>query len=147
MVWDSEPFKCLNDPDDDLFLYPGDMPLNIDRFCCKTRQKPQETKGEYVRCIMKRLALKYGYVLESIEEITSKTYNAVHIVGGGSRDRMLCSFTACATGRKVIAGPVEATAIGNIVLQAVAFGQIVSLREARQVIRETFTVVAYQAKM
>jgi rhamnulokinase len=147
MAWRSEPFKCFIDPDDDLFLNPGDMPLNIARFCRETGQKPPETIGQYVRCIMESLALKYRYVLDRIEEITGKIYDTIHIVGGGAKDGMLCSFIASAAGIRVVAGPVEATAIGNIAVQAMALGEIGSLREARQIIRNSFPVKVYVPEM
>lgn len=146
-AWNSEPFKCLIDPDDDLFLNPGNMPSNIAAFCLETGQNPPETKGEYARCIMESLALKYRYVIERIEEITGKIYGTINIVGGGVKDRMLCSFTSCSTGRKVVAGPVEATSIGNIVMQAVALGEIGSLREARQIVKNSFPVKEYSPEM
>lgn len=143
MAWNSEQFKCLIDPDDDIFINPGNMPSNIVKFCKETGQKPPITKGEFVRCIMESLALKYRYVLERIEEITGKMYSTIHVVGGGVKDKMLCSFTAYSTARKVIAGPVEATAIGNIVIQAMALKEIGSLKEARKIIKSSFPAKEY----
>jgi len=93
------PFRYFIDPDDDVFASPDDMPAGIAGFCRDTGQDPPETAGGYVRCVMESLALKYRFVFERIEKITGKTYNKIHIVGGGVKDRMLCGFTACSTGK------------------------------------------------
>jgi rhamnulokinase len=99
-----------------------------------------------VRCALESLALKYRYVLERLEEILGRRLGAIHVVGGGSRNRLLCQLTADAAGRPVIAGPVEATAIGNLLVQAIATGHLGVLSDARAVVRRSFDVVTYEPK-
>lgn len=140
----AQPFKCFIDPDDSRFVEPGEMLLKIDAFCRETGQKAPETKGEYIRCIRESLALKYRLVLEKIVEITGRDCPVVHIVGGGALDSMLCGFTAGSTRRKVVAGPAEATAIGNIMMQAFVSGEVSSLREIRQMVRNSFPLAEYE---
>lgn len=142
----AEPFKCLIDPDDDIFVAPGDMPSRIIQFCRETGQQVPSGKGEIVRCIMESLALKYRYVLEMMKEITGKKCSVIHVVGGGAKDRMLCNFTAQAAGTRVVAGPVEATAIGNILMQLSALGEIKNIEDARQIVRNSFDTVVYLPK-
>jgi len=137
-------FTALVDPDDASFLAPGDMPARIREFCRRTGQIPPDSKGAIVRCTLESLALKYRWVVEKIEEMTGRTLNVIHIVGGGSQNRLLNRFTADATGRRVVAGPVETTAIGNILLQMLAMGEIGSLSEGREVVRRSFPVETYQ---
>jgi sugar (pentulose or hexulose) kinase len=103
-----------------------------------------EGKGEIIACIMQSLALKYRYTVECLEDILGKKLNVIHMVGGGIKDKMLCQFTANGTGRVVIAGPVEATSIGNLVVQAMALGEIETLEEARQVVKNSFPTVEYE---
>jgi rhamnulokinase len=119
------------------------MPARIQDFCRKTGQLIPETKGEIVRVALESIALKYRWVLECLEEIAGKPLDPIHIIGGGSRNRLLNQFTADATGKSVVAGPVEATATGNVVMQAVSLGHLGSLEEARQVIRRTFPPEIY----
>ncbi|MEE8389271.1 MAG: FGGY-family carbohydrate kinase, partial [Anaerolineae bacterium] len=138
------PLKSIVDPDHGGFLKPGDMPARIRAVCQETGQPVPESKGAVVRCALESLALKYRWVLERIEEILGRRLEPVHIVGGGSQNRLLNQFTADATGRQVIAGPVEATAIGNVVVQAMALGHINSLEEGRQIIRNSFDVITYE---
>lgn len=142
----SKPFKCFIDPDDERFISPGNMPAKITDFCYETGQDLPANKGEFIRCIMESLALKYRYVLEMIEQITNKNYEAIHIVGGGAKDRMLCEFTADSTSRKVVAGPSEATAAGNLLMQLAALGEIHSLSEVRQIARNSFLTEEYTPK-
>ncbi len=137
------PFASFIDPDDAAFLAPGNMPKRICEYCKKTGQKVPETKGGIVRCIAESLAFKYRYTIEGIEQVTSKKYDSVHIVGGGIKDKMLCRFTANATNRRVEAGPVEATSIGNVVVQAMAMGAIKDLDEARAVVKASFPIETY----
>ena len=144
MVWKAEPFKHLIDPDHELFLEPGHMPEKISKYCEDMGKEPPVSKGEFVRCIMESLALKYRYVLEKMEDITGKTYETVHIVGGGAKNKMLCAFTARATVKRVLAGPVEATAIGNVLVQAIALKEIGNLREARAIVKKSFPTAEYQ---
>jgi rhamnulokinase len=125
----------LVDPDHPAFLPPGDMPARIRRFCRETRQSPPEEPGEVVRCVLESLALKYRWVLERAEEITGQRADVVHVVGGGVRNTLLCQLTADATQRPVRAGPVEATALGNVMVQAYARGYLGSLEEIRAAVR------------
>ena len=138
------PFTALIDPDDDTFLPPGDMPSRIVDYCKRTGQKPPSDTGEILRCALESLALKYRWVFEKLEAVRGKTIDVIHVVGGGAQNRTLCQFTADATGIPVIAGPVEATAIGNIVVQAIASGAIESISEAREVVRRSFNVITYE---
>ncbi len=144
MATQAKPFTAIVDPDHPSFLSPGDMPAAIQTFCRDTGQVVPETKGEITRTALEGLALKYRWVLQKLEILLDRKFNALHVVGGGSQNKLLCQFTADATGLPVIAGPVEATAIGNIAVQAVAGGQLTSYEEARQVIRRSFDVVTYE---
>ena len=125
----------LLDPDHPTFLPPGDMPGRIRRFCRETGQNPPEEPGEVVRCVLESLALKYRWVLERAEYITGRRAEVVHVVGGGVRNTLLCQLTADATRRPVRAGPVEATALGNLMVQAYARGYLGSLEEIRVAVR------------
>jgi len=142
----ARPFQALIDPDDPRFIPPGDMPSRIAEFCKQTRQKPPQDVGEFVRCIFDSLALKYRWVLERIEECTGRSAEVIHIVGGGSQDRLLCQLAADATGRLVVTGPVEATAAGNVLMQAIATGQLGSVEQGRELIRRSFDVQRYEPR-
>ena len=132
------PFVSLVDPDDPSFLSPADMPAAIAEFCRRTGQPEPSGMAAMARCVLESLALKYRWVIERIEEMRQKRVSVIHVVGGGSRNRMLCRFTANATGRPVLAGPVEATAAGNVVVQAMALGHLASLEEGRALVRRSF---------
>jgi rhamnulokinase len=136
-------FTSLVDPDDPSFLSPGDMPARIAAFCERTGQPVPADEGAFVRCALESLALKYRVVLQWLEELAGSNLPNVHIVGGGTRNETLCQFTANACGRPVIAGPIEATAIGNVLLQAVGRGQVGSLREAREIVERSFPIKHY----
>ncbi len=138
------PLRSFVDPDAPVFLKPGDMPARIRAFCAQTGQPVPQSKGELIRCALESLALKYRWVLERLEEIMGRRLEPIHIVGGGTRNRLLNQFAADATGRQVITGPVEATAAGNIITQMMALGHIASLREGRQIIRDSFEVTTYE---
>ena len=139
----SEAFAAFIDPDDESFLAPGNMPAKIQAFCKATNQKVPEGKAAIVRCIMESLAMKYKMVLEELETVTGAPIPVLHIVGGGCRNEMLCRFTANAIGRPVIAGPVEATAIGNLICQMLALGKLKNLREARKMVKNSFPTTEY----
>ena len=141
---DAKPFAALIDPDNDTFLPPGDMPARIVDYCKRTGQTPPSDAGEILRCALESLALKYRWVLEKLEVVGGNAIDVIHIVGGGAQNRILCQFTADATGTPVVAGPIEATAIGNIAVQAIASGLIGSISEAREVIARSFDVVSYE---
>ena len=140
----AKPFLAVIDPDDGVFLHPGNMPERIQKYCADTNQTVPQTKGEIVRVVLECMALKYLWVLERLEELSRKHYEPIHIIGGGTKNRLLNQFTADCTHRKVIAGPVEATAIGNILLQAIALGHLASLSEARALIRSSFAPEVYE---
>jgi len=139
----AEPFAAFIDPDDEPFLTPGNMPGKIQEFCIRTGQKAPETKSAIVRCVMESLAMKYRKTLEALEEIAEFRIPVLHIVGGGCRNEILCRFTADAIGRPVIAGPVEATAIGNLICQLLALGEIRNLDEARRMVKRSFPTTEY----
>jgi rhamnulokinase len=139
----AQPFINLIDPDDNTFLNPPDMPEAIREYCRKTAQTIPATKAAIARCIYDSLALKYKYTLEQIEKIIRKPVERIHIIGGGANNRFLCQLTADATGLPVIAGPVEATAIGNILMQARGMGYVESLREMRTIVSESCDMIQY----
>lgn len=141
---EAAPFKALVEPDHASFLAPDDMPAAIQAFCRETGQAVPENKGEITRTALESLALKYRWVLEKLEILLGRRFETLHVVGGGSRNRLLCQFTADAIQRPVVAGPVEATAIGNIALQAITTGVLASFDEARQLIQGSFEVVTYE---
>lgn len=133
-------FRSLIDPDYPKFLRPDDMPSEIAAYCTKTEQPAPDGPPAYTRTILESLAFKYREVLESLEELTGNRMEEIRIMGGGSKNCMLNQFTANATGRTVVAGPTEATALGNIAMQMLATGAVSSLREARGVIERSFPV-------
>ena len=136
MAAEAKPFRAIIHPD--AFLEPGEMPAKIAAHCRATGQQPPGTHAEFARTILESLGLRYRQVLESLEALVGRRIEVVHIVGGGSRNQVLNQFVADSTRRKVIAGPTEATAIGNILVQAMAAGAIRSLAEAREVVRNSF---------
>ena len=139
----SEPFKSIINPDDPSFLNPGNMPVAIQKYCKKTKQPVPESKGEIARCIYDSLVLKYKYTIRQIESVTGNPIEKLHISGGGAHNKIVNQLTADATGIQVIAGPTEATAIGNIMLQAKALGRVKSLDEIREIVRNSFDVAEY----
>lgn len=141
---EAEPFASLIDPDYHEFQTPGNMPKRIKKYCEMTGQKVPETKGEVVRCIAQSLAFRYRYTVEGMEKVTGNKYNVVNIVGGGIKDKMICQFTANATKRTVSTGPVEATSIGNVLVQAMAMGAIKDLNEGRKVVLNSFDITTYE---
>ena len=132
-------FKAILDVDDPCFLAPGDMPARIQAYCAKSGQPVPEGKGEISRVIYESLALKYRWAIERLEEdMLKKPIEALHIVGGGSKNALLNRFTAEAIKRPVIAGPDEGTIIGNLLVQAQALGAISGIRELREVVENSF---------
>lgn len=140
----SKPFSSLINIDNPLFLNPDNMLEAINKHLLQTGQRSLTDKGTLVRIILEGIAFRYRAVLEELETLMKKTIDTVHIVGGGIKNRLLCQFTANATGRKVISGPAEATAIGNVMLQAIALGKCSSLQEARSIIRRSFETTVYE---
>ncbi len=135
---EAEPFRCMINPDDHLFLNPPDMEEAITGYCTRTGQPSPSGTGGVVRCILESLAMKYRFVLENISRLRSAPLERLHIVGGGSKNKILNRFIADATGMTVITGPQEGTAIGNIMLQAIANGDINDLNEARKIVARSF---------
>jgi len=140
---ESEAFLAVINPDDDTFFHPGDMPERIRQFCKRTNQHVPQNKGEVLRVALESLALKYRWVLERTEELSGKRLEPIHIIGGGTKNRLLNQFTADSTNRTVVTGPIEATAIGNVLMQAIGLGHLGSLTEAREVVRNSFEVEEY----
>ena len=138
------PHAALIDPDDPRFLNPPDMPAAIADFCRETGQTPPESVAAITRCIVESLALKYRWVLDRLEEVAGRPIGRVHLIGGGSQNRQLCQATADASGRPVLAGPVEATAAGNVVVQAMGAGRLESLAAARALVRASFPLQEYR---
>ena len=146
MAKKTKPLKCLIDVDSPEFLSPGNMPERIRNYCKNANQYVPQTKGEIARCIFDSLAMKYKRTLIQINELQEMKAPFIHIVGGGTQESFLCQLTADACGIPVYAGPVEATAIGNIAVQMMALGEIASLSEAREIIADSFDVICYEPK-
>ncbi len=144
LALEAEPRKCFINPDDKLFAPPGNMPERIVSYCKKTGQRSPESVGEIVRCILDSLALKYRNTVESITAFMPCKPTAIHVVGGGCQDKLLCKLTSDAIGFPVYAGPVEATAIGNISMQAIAAGELKNVSEARELIARSIELDTYE---
>lgn len=140
---EATPFRSLIDPDYSAFETPGNMPERIRKYCEMTNQPVPETTGAVIRTIAESLAFKYRQVVEGMEEVTGKKYSVINIVGGGIKDKMICQFTANATNRVVNAGPVEATSIGNVIVQGIALGAIKDLNEGRKAVQNSFDIAEY----
>ena len=143
MARDANPLVALIDPDDPSFLRHGDMPARIYSYLDRTGQPHPEGPGGLVRCILESLALRYKTVLEEAERLTRQSVEVIHIVGGGAQNELLNQWVADATGRRVVAGPVEATVIGNLLVQAFAAGRLDSIDEMRAVIERSVTVTEF----
>jgi rhamnulokinase len=142
MAAEARPFAAVIDPD--AFLEPGNMPRRIAEHCRFRNQEPPTNAAEFARTILESLALRYRAVLERLETLTAREFKVIHIVGGGSRNRLLNQFVADATGRTVIAGPAEATAAGNVLVQAMGAGEIASHAEARALVRRSFPLDTFE---
>lgn len=134
------------DAQDPVFLAPGNMPERIRLYCAQTGQAVPSTKAELIRCVVDSLAMKFKQTLDEIEQLLGKKLQTIHMVGGGIQNKLLCQLTANATGRPVIAGPVEATAIGNIMMQVKAHGEVTSLDQIRHAVRDSFSPDQYETK-
>lgn len=146
LALEAEPDKFRIDPDDGVFAPPGDMPGRIRDYCEKDGQGRPETVGEVIRCIYESLAAKYKYVLGGIENCTGKKFDKIHVVGGGTKDGLLCRMTADVCGLPVYAGPVEATVLGNVAVQLLSSGELADIAEARKVIADSFELKQYYPK-
>jgi rhamnulokinase len=140
------PFAGVLNPDDPTFILPPSMPAAITDFCHKTGQAVPQEPGPIVRCALEGLALRYRWVLERLEELVGRRLETIHVVGGGSQNTLLCQLTADACNRPVVAGPVEATAIGNVLVQMLGLGQLGSLGDGRAVVRRSFDVRTYEPR-
>jgi rhamnulokinase len=137
-------FGPLVDPDADDFFAPGDMPSRIAAFCERTGQKVPGTHAEILRCALESMALKYRRTLRQLEEMLGYELDTIHIVGGGSQNTLLNQLAADATGCTVLTGPIEATAAGNVLVQAIATGHLDSLEEGRELVRRSFPIERYE---
>jgi rhamnulokinase len=142
----ARPFVAVIDPDDERLLRPGNMPAQLIELAAESHQTLAADPGAIVRCVLESLAMKYRWTIERLESVTGRKISSVHVVGGGTRNALLCQMTADAGDRPVLAGPVEATAIGNVMLQAIALGLVDSLEQGRQLVRQSTEVVAYEPR-
>lgn len=140
---EARPFLAVIDPDAEPFFHPGSMSEKIRQFCARSGQPIPQTRGEVARVALESLALKYRLVLERLEALTGARLTPLHIIGGGTKNRLLNQFTADAVGRPVVAGPVEATAIGNLLMQAIALGHLADLQAARALVRRSFPLETF----
>ena len=139
-----EPLRSFVDPNDPSFAEPGDMPGRIAEYCERTGQPRPADDGAVVRCIFESLALKHAETVETLAELTGRPLDEIHVVGGGANNELVCRWTAEASGRVVEAGPAEATVVGNLLVQAMALGELSSLGEAREVVRRSFATRVYE---
>ncbi len=140
------PFRSLVDPDDGRFFPPGDMPSRIVEYCRESSQPLPGSIGEVMRCVNESLALKYRHALDRLREVSGRSVSQLHIIGGGSQNMLLNQMTADATGLPVVAGPVEATALGNAIVQFIALGELKDVAEARAILAETVGTVVHEPR-
>ena len=140
------PMESIIDTDDPSLAAPANMPEAIREFCKRTGQAPPQSEGEVIRCALESLVLRYRLVLDNLEQLVGKPFKTIHMVGGGVQNRMLCQLAADACQRIVVAGPVEATALGNVMMQAIGSGQLGSIDEARQLIRGASGIREYHPR-
>lgn len=143
---DAKAFEYFIDPDDESFATPKNMPEKICTYCEKTGQGKPESDGAMIRCIYESLAMKYRFAIKQIEENTGKKFDVLHLLGGGTKDNFLCQMTADSLNIDVIAGPTEATALGNIILQLIALGDIEDVNTGRQIIKSSEKLTAYKSE-
>ena len=135
---DAEPLRSFIDPNDPVFAAPGDMPARIVDYCNRTAQPKPESQAAVVRCILESLALKHAESVDLLARVTGRPIDVLHVVGGGAKNELLCEWTAAAAERPVSAGPAEATLVGNLLVQAIALGDLASLADAREVVGRSF---------
>lgn len=143
MAAQCQPFACFIDPDDPVFTPSGDIPGRIREYCRRTGQHVPQSEGEIARCINESLAFKYRHALEEISACTGKKYPALYMIGGGTKSEQLCAFTASACGFPVVAGPAEATVLGNAAIQLYALGAVGGPEEIRQIVCRSEPVKTY----
>ena len=131
---------CLIDPDDEVFVNPPDMPDTIRRYCRRSNQAVPDSMAAITRCVLESLALNVRFVLERIEEVTERPLGRINVIGGGVRNSFLCRLIAEITGREVLPGPVEATAMGNMLVQAMCLGEVANLEDMRELVRRSVDV-------
>ncbi|MHB8065648.1 MAG: rhamnulokinase [Ruminiclostridium sp.] len=141
---EAEPFRCYIDPDASEFETPGNLPDRIKQYCRETGQYVPTSRGEIMRCIYQSLAMKYRYTLNKLETLSGTAYKSLNIIGGGIKDTLLCKMTANACNIEVLAGPTEATVMGNIAVQFIALGEIKNLTQAREIIRNSTRMKNYK---
>lgn len=144
MAKETKSLHCYIDPDAPEFVPSGNIPRRIKEYCKRTGQPVPETIGQIVRCINESLALKYRMALEEIEECTGKQYQSIYMVGGGTQSKLLCQFAANSCGRQVVAGPIEATVLGNIILQLIATGELKDINQARELVAKSQDIKFYE---
>jgi rhamnulokinase len=140
------PLRSFIDPNAEAFLEPGDMPQRIRDFCRHTNQQEPTDVAATVRCVLESLALKHAEIVDVLRRVTGSDPAELHVVGGGARNELLCRWTADASGLPVLAGPEEATLLGNLLVQAMALGEIATLAEARDVVRASFAPTMYEPR-
>lgn len=140
----AKPFQSIIDPDDDIFIAPGNLPGRIAEYCSTTNQHVPQDVGEFVRCIYESLALKHAFRLEMLSEITGNKYKTLHIAGGGSKNELFCKMIASACGCRVEAGPSEASVMGNCIVQFIALGDVKDLKEAREIVKNSIDIKVYE---
>ncbi len=143
MMQEAKPLASIINPDDKLFATPGNMPERIREYCRRTGQYVPQTPGEISRCVLESLALRYRYTVNDLETLSGKKINTINIVGGGTQNKLLCQVTSDACGVPAVAGPIEATAIGNILVQLMSLGEIKTIEQGREIVRNSFDTVTY----
>lgn len=142
----AEPFKCFIDPDAPEFVPHGNIPERVREFCRKTGQYVPETVGEIMRCIYESLAMKYRLTFEKLRECTERDYPVIHVIGGGTKDGLLCQMTANSCDRTVKAGPIEATVMGNVVVQLMSDGSVKNIGQARKIVADSSELKTFEPK-
>jgi rhamnulokinase len=141
---DAPALRSFVDPDDPVFAEPGDVPARVRTYCAETEQEEPRDHAGVVRCVLESLALKHAETIEAVAAVAGVSPREAHVVGGGARNELLCRWTANASGLPVLAGPEEATLVGNLLVQAMSLGEIASLGEGREVVRQSFPQATYE---
>lgn len=142
----AEPFKSFIDPDAPEFVPHGNIPERVREFCRKTGQYVPETVGEIMRCIYESLAMKYRLTFEKLRECTERDYPVIHVIGGGTKDGLLCQMTANSCDRTVKAGPIEATVMGNVAVQLMSDGSVENIGQARKIVADSSELKTFEPK-
>ncbi len=142
----AEPFKCFIDPDAPEFVPHGNIPERVREFCRKTNQYVPETVGEIMRCIYESLAMKYRLTFEKLRECTERDYPVIHVIGGGTKDGLLCQMTASSCDRTIKAGPIEATVMGNVAVQLMSDGSVENIGQARKIVAASSELKTFEPK-